>query len=153
MPVYLVQHGQAQPEEADPARPLTPLGREETRRVADLLKRLPLEVHQIRHSGKLRAEQTAEILALALAPAAGTIVVSGLSPKDDVRPVAGQLGHEPHAIMLVGHLPFLARLAALLVTGDPDRPVVQFRYSATVCLEPGADGRFLVAWIATPDMA
>ena len=60
--------------------------------------------------------------------------------------------------MLVGHLPFLTRLAALLVTGDPDRPVVQFRYSAVVCLEPmdqatTQDGRFLVAWIATPDMA
>jgi phosphohistidine phosphatase len=153
MPLYLVQHGQAQPKEVDPTRPLTALGELETRRVAGLVGRLHLELHQIRHSGKVRALQTAEILATALRPPAGVIAVPGLEPDDDVRPVAAQLGREPHPIMIVGHLPFVARLAAQLVAGDPERPVVQVRHSAVICLVPGAGDRWLVAWIATPEMA
>jgi len=54
--------------------------------------------------------------------------------------------------MLVGHLPFLKRLAGLLVTGDSDCPVVQLRNASVVCVTREGD-RWLVAWILTPEMA
>ena len=108
MYVYLVQHGEAEPKDIDPARPLTELGRQAVARVAATAARLDLEVVQIQHSGKTRAEQTAAILGQALAPPGGVVAVSGLAPKDDVRPVAGALAEASHPVMLVGHLPFLA---------------------------------------------
>lgn len=152
MRVYLVQHGAAQPKDVDPARPLTERGRQETGHVAALAARLDLGVHQIRHSGKTRAGQTAAILGEALSPAGGVVATSGLAPLDDVRPLAKTLARESEPFMLVGHLPFLARLAGLLLTGDPDRPVVAFRNSGIVCLAR-EDDRWLVAWTLTPELA
>lgn len=152
MKIYLVQHGEAEPESVDPARPLTAQGRQDVQQVAAFAARLGLEVEQIRHSGKTRAEQTAEILGEALSPADGVVTVSGLAPNDNVRPVAEALAREAQPVMLVGHLPFLARLAGLLVTGNLDRSVVQFRNAGIVCLARQED-RWLIAWIVTPEMA
>jgi phosphohistidine phosphatase len=151
MQVYLVQHGQAVAKDADPTRPLTAQGRQEVEQVAAFAARLGLEVGQIRHSGKARAEQTAAIMGKALAPPEGVVAVSNLAPKDDVAPVAEALARESQPVMLVGHLPFLSRLAGLLVTGNPERPVVQFRNAAIICLTQAED-RWLVAWILTPEM-
>ena len=111
-----------------------------------------LQVHQIRHSGKTRAEQTASILGEALSPLGGVVAVPGLAPNDDVHPVANALAAESQPVILVGHLPFLARLAGLLLTGDADRPVVQFHNAGIVCLVREKDV-WHVAWILTPEMA
>ena len=60
------------------------------------------------HSGKLRAEPTAEILADYLMPAKGaTASRRGLGFDDDVRPLAESLAATDHRLMIVGHLPFL----------------------------------------------
>jgi hypothetical protein len=40
----------------------------------------------------------------------------------------------------------------LLLTGDPEHTVIQFRNSAIVCLVIEEDGWF-VTWILTPEMA
>jgi phosphohistidine phosphatase len=109
MKVYLVQHGEAKPKSVDPTRPLTERGRREAQHVAAFAERLGLEVRQIRHSGKTRAEQTAAILGEALSPPDGVAAASGLAPLDDVQSVADALAQEPQPVMLVGHLPFLAR--------------------------------------------
>ncbi|UCC65192.1 MAG: histidine phosphatase family protein, partial [Anaerolineae bacterium] len=101
MQLYLVQHGQAHPKEIEPERSLTERGRQETRRVAALAARLDLDLYQIRHSGKTRALQTADILGQALTPSGGVVAVSGLAPKDDVRPIADALAGEPGPLMLV----------------------------------------------------
>jgi phosphohistidine phosphatase len=150
--IYLVQHGEAEPESVDPARPLSERGRGDVQCVAARAGRLALEVQQIRHSGKTRAEQTAALFADALSPPDGVVSVSGLAPKDDVVPVANALAGESRPVMLVGHLPFLERLISCLVTGDAERPVVRFRNGGVVCLER-KDAGWLVAWILTPEMA
>jgi phosphohistidine phosphatase len=150
--VYLVQHGEAAPKDVDPERPLTDRGREEVADVAALASRLDLEVARIRHSGKTRAEQTAAVLAEAMAPVEGVEAASGLAPNDAVAPVAEALASAPRPLMLVGHLPFLGRLAGVLVCGDPERPPVRFRNAAIVCLARDA-GLWQVAWILTPEMA
>jgi phosphohistidine phosphatase len=151
MHLYLVQHGEAEPKSIDPARPLTTRGRQEAEQVAAFAARLDLEVGQIRHSGKTRAEQTAAILGEMLSPPGGVVSVAGLAPKDDVVPVAEALGRESQPVMVVGHLPFLDRLAGFLVTGNPDYSVVRFHNAGIVCLALG-EGRWLVDWILTPEM-
>src|SRR6516225_11720817 len=127
MELYLVQHGEAKPESEEPERPLTDRGAETVRRMAAWAAQVGLKVDQIRHSGKRRAEQTAALLGERLNPAQGVIAVDGLQPNDDVRPVAEAIQAEPAAVMLVGHLPHLSRLANLLLTGDPDSTVLRFQ--------------------------
>jgi phosphohistidine phosphatase len=152
MNVYLVQHGEAKAESVDPARPLSDQGRADVGRVAAAAARLGVEVHQIRHSYKTRAEQTAVILGEALSPPGGVVPAPGLAPRDGVHPVAEMLPHEPGPLMLVGHLPFMERLAGLLVTGEAACPVIRFCKGGIVCLVR-QEGRWMVDWVLTPAMA
>ncbi|HXF06550.1 MAG TPA: phosphohistidine phosphatase SixA [Blastocatellia bacterium] len=151
MELYLVQHGEARSEAEDPERSLTERGQKDVERIAAWASRAGLRVSQIRHSGKRRAEQTATILANYLKPPAGTIVMTGLAPHDDVFPLATALRQETEPLMLVGHLPFLSRLASLLLVGEPDRPLVRFRMGGIVCLEREHD-QWSLAWIVPPDL-
>jgi phosphohistidine phosphatase len=151
MELYLVQHGEAKSKAEDPQRPLTERGREEVQRVAAFTAKAGLKVNQIRHSSKRRAEETASILAEHLSPAEGVLAVPGLAPIDDVRPIAKALQRETAPLMLVGHLPFVDRLAGLLVTGAPDRSVVRFRMGGIVCLE-GAGDDWAVKWVVRPEL-
>lgn len=152
MRVYLVQHAEAMSEEQDPDRPLTDLGRKHTEWVAELAAKLDVEVEQIRHSGKTRARQTAEILGEALKSGDGVVAVSGLGPLDDVEPVAEELGKASGSLMLVGHLPFMERLAGHLLTGDAHQPVIDFTNAGIVCLERKVE-RWQTMWIVTPEIA
>jgi phosphohistidine phosphatase len=150
--IYLVQHGEAKPEAQDPTRPLTDRGREEVQRVAERATALGIQVAEIRHSGKLRARQTAEIFAAALSPSRGMREMEGLAPADNPGKAraAIELAREP--LMLVGHLPHLSRLASLLLVGDPGREIIRFRNGAIVCLVQ-AEGRWLLQWVLTPELA
>lgn len=152
MRVYLVQHAEAMSEQQDPDRPLTDLGRQHTEWSGDLAARLGVEVEQIRHSGKTRARQTAEILGEALSPTGGVVAVSGLAPLDDVEPVAAELDQASRPVMLVGHLPFMERLAGRLLTGDAHQPVIDFNNAGIVCLKK-EDKRWQATWIVTPQIA
>jgi len=153
MKLYLVQHGEAAAKTENPDRPLTRQGRQDVKRVAVFLHKAGIEVHQIRHSGKRRAEETAAILAEQLVPPGGTALLPGLGPDDDVRRVAELLNRETRPLMLVGHRPFMDRLASLLVAGSPDRSVVQFRPGGVVCLEQEHKTRaWSLAWAVTPEL-
>jgi phosphohistidine phosphatase len=150
--VYLVQHAEAMSEEQHPDRPLNDLGREHAAWVADVAAELSVEVEQIRHSGKARAQETAQIMGDALAPAEGVVAVSGLAPLDDVEPVAEEIDQADQPLMLVGHLPFMERLAGYVLTGDAREPVIDFTNAGIVCLEK-KDGRWQATWILTPRIA
>ena len=71
MELFLVQHGHAMAKTDDPLRPLTPDGAEAVERIGVWAHEASLSIRQILHSGKLRAEQTAQILANHLNPAEG----------------------------------------------------------------------------------
>ena len=153
MKLYLVQHGEAVPKSEDPERPLTDQGRDDVTRVAAFARRAGVDVHQIRHSGKRRAKETAAILAQHLQPADGIVALPGLAPKDDVRRVAELLSRETRPLMFVGHRPFMDRLAGLLVAGDSERTAVRFQKGGVVCLERDPKSRLWAAlWIVTPDL-
>ena len=87
MRVYLVQHGESRPEEEDPQRRLTDEGVRNVQNVARFLRPLGLKLETIWHSGKHRAQQTAEILAGAVSTSQGMRQRNGLAAKDPVAPV------------------------------------------------------------------
>jgi phosphohistidine phosphatase len=138
--VYLVRHGQAVPGVVDPARPLTESGRQSVEEMAGWAVAAGIHVEQILHSGKLRAEQTAEILAGHLKPSQATAATDGLRPNDDVAYAEDLILTRRGPLMLVGHLPNLGRLASHLVLGDADRPLVELATAAVVTLVRREDG-------------
>jgi len=54
--------------------------------------------------------------------------------------------------MIVGHLPFLEKLASFLVCGDERAKAVMFRYSAVACLDRNESGRWAVDRVIKPEM-
>jgi len=153
MKLYLIQHGEAKSEAEDPARSLTTKGEEEARRISAAARSLTICPSKVYHSGKLRSKQTAEIIAGALkTPDVLVLPVQGLNPNDDVRPWADRISRETEDLMLVGHLPFLEKLASLLLCGDENARVVLFRYCGVICLDQKEDGRWAVRWILLPEM-
>ncbi|HEY7349169.1 MAG TPA: phosphohistidine phosphatase SixA [Ktedonobacterales bacterium] len=159
MMLYLMQHAQAESGEVDAQRPLSQEGRAAVGRVAARAAQLSLPVEYIYHSGKLRARQTAEVLAAALHLESRAEELDGLGPKDRAEPLARWLRVEAQkemvgGVALVSHLPLLDRLASLLVTGDEDIGVVVIQYAALVALAPKGDGKhFAVQWLLTPELA
>ena len=152
MEIYLVQHGEAKSKTEDSGKSLTEQGEQDVRKVATWAAKNGLLVNQIRHSGKLRAEQTAKILRDHLTPPEGVIAVSGMSPSDDVRPMSEVLQNESRPVMVVGHLPFLSRLASYLLINDPEQTIIKFRMGGIVSLTSEED-QWTVAWIVTPALS
>jgi phosphohistidine phosphatase len=152
--LYLTQHGEAKSEKEDPDRSLTTMGEEEARRVSRVAGKLNIRPSKVFHSGKTRAKQTAEIIVSGLKISDTTIeAVQGLNPNDDVKPWAERISKETEDLMIVGHLPFLDKLASLLLCGNENAQVIMFRYGAIVCLHQKEDKKWAVRWILTPEMA
>lgn len=148
MNIYLVRHGEAVSEKLDPERPLTASGREAVERVAGMAATKNVTVTAIFHSGMLRARQTAEILAQSLQPALGVQQLSGLLPQDDPAIAKAELEAAENPIMLVGHLPHLNRLLALLIKGDDESQVMELPPAAMVCCSDETS-KWKISWTLT----
>ncbi len=152
MLLYLVQHAEAKKEEEDPERGLTDKGFRDIARTAIYAQERGLTVDTIYHSGKKRALQTAQMLADHLKPAKGIVQVDGLAPMDDPAIWAKRLAEMSESVILVGHLPSMAKLAGLLLCGDREKMFVDFKMAGIVCLKSTDDGRWLLEWMFVPEM-
>ena len=149
MDFYLVRHGEAASEAQERARPLTQGGRETVEQVARSASAKQIQVAAVFHSGILRAKQTADILASHLCPPAGAHTMSGLLPDDDPMIARAELEAAQQSIVLVGHLPHINRLAALLASGNADREVVNFTPATMVCFSY-EKSQWNIAWVLVP---
>ncbi len=152
MKLYLIQHGEATQEEVDPARPLTVQGKRDVQRVASFLKSAGIGPLTIRHSGKTRAKQTAEIVASRLGPECQIMESKNLSPNDPIRMVAEEISRMTGDLMIVGHLPFLGKLTSFLLTGSESKNVIAFRMGGVACLQRKDDRTWQVAWMMIPQL-
>ena len=150
MALYLIQHGKSLPKDQDPDQGLSAEGIAETQRIANAAKDDGVAVSQIRHSAKTRARQTAEIFGGALNPKQGIREVSGIKPLDDVAEYAANID-PAEDIMLVGHLPFMQRMTAFLITESIDKPVFKFQNSGIVCLDKDPETQaWVILWALMP---
>lgn len=150
MKLYLARHGHATTKEESADRPLSDAGRKDVSRVADILGQMGVSVDRVIHSGKPRAQQTAEILARSVLPGSALDISPDLNPHDPVEPWVERLSMPGEDIMLVGHLPFMGKLASRLVTGSEEPIVVRFDAGSVVCLEGSDDGKWTVVATANP---
>ncbi|HEX9549143.1 MAG TPA: phosphohistidine phosphatase SixA [Acidimicrobiales bacterium] len=151
MRLYLVQHGQAKSEDEDPERPLTDRGVEDVTRVArHAVEQLGVRVARVVHSGKTRAHQTAVVWGGVLE--ADVEQADALAPNDDPTVWVQRLDAAADDLMLVGHLPHLARLAGLLLPGVAERAMIRFRQGGLVGLERTHEG-WVISVVLPPDGA
>ncbi|GAK55539.1 putative phosphohistidine phosphatase, SixA [Candidatus Vecturithrix granuli] len=151
MYVYLMQHGEAMSEEQHPERPLTERGRADVERIARMLAGAHIQLAEMWHSGKCRAEQSAAIAAKYLTVRGSVKAVEGLHPNDPVEPIAEALQQYADPVFIVGHLPFLSRLTSFLVGGDTQKSIVRFQMGGVVCLTSQEDS-WQIAWMLIPSL-
>lgn len=154
MRLYLIQHGEAVAKEVHPDRPLTDSGRDDVRCVGALLAGAGVRVSRIINSGKVRARQTAEILASTVAPGLTVEnVTSGLAPNDSTDWLTAAIDQWTGDTMAVGHLPFMGRMVSRLVAGSEEAGIVDFRPATVVCVERDEAGAgWTIAWMVRPEL-
>jgi phosphohistidine phosphatase len=153
MEIYLIQHAESKSKEEDPERPLTDKGRNDTEKVASYARNhADIDIKIIFHSGKLRAIQTAEILAKFINPSEGFRESDGLEPMADPDIWAERISTSKGNIMLVGHLPHLGKLAGVLLNADESKNVVNFQNSGMVKLVQAEDGIWMMYWMIVPSI-
>ena len=150
--LYLVQHGDAKKEEEDPSRPLSVRGIEDVKKITSFLSRLDIPIDEVLHSGKLRARQTAEIIADSLNITKGVSETEGLAPLNEPILWAEKLKTKTHSLMLVGHLPHLGKLSSFLLSGNKEKSIIAFKMGGVVCMKRDDSGTWTLQWMITPEI-
>lgn len=145
--LYLMRHAHAVSEDEDPQRPLSEKGREQVQAVAAFFfGHNGIEVERIWHSPLLRARETADAFCDALNITGSRREIDGLLPYDDIRGVARRLSGFGYPLLVVGHEPHLGRLTSMLVCGNVDQEIVDFKKGAIVCLERESRKSHTILW-------
>ncbi|NVB84056.1 MAG: hypothetical protein HOV81_37115 [Kofleriaceae bacterium] len=123
MDVFLIRHADAIDETLDlrdPMRHLTAHGRAQATALGDRLRWLDCMPTNIWTSHLVRAVQTAELVATALAATVPIEVVPGLAPGQPTRTVLAALEALPAdaVVLLVGHEPGMSAIGTLLLGKD-----------------------------------
>jgi len=149
--LYFVQHGEALAKHVDPDRPLSEAGRSDVEQLAVFLA-AQIDVSRIMHSGKTRAQQTAGIIAESLKGESCIEVFNGINPDDPVEAFAQQLDDWNEDLLVVGHLPFMDRLVAYLLTGSAAESIVSYAPGSIVCLASTAEESWRLHWMMRPEL-
>ncbi len=152
MRLYLVQHGEAVAKEIDADRPLSEQGKLEVSCIADFLNRAGIRLSTIFHSGKTRARQTAEIIAAVIAPDNKVSELPDINPNDAVDPLINRLEGWQEETMIVGHLPFMAKLVSRLVITEEGRIITAYQPGSVVCLSRDGADHWQIQWMIRPEL-
>lgn len=147
MKIYLVRHGDYDPN--SPEKKLSEQGQRDIHKVGQVLKQAGIFVDQIWHSSKARSEQTAKLLAEQINPNAQLSAKDFLNPEDEIVTMQKELSSNTGDLMVVGHLPFLAKLASALIAGDENTTTVDFQTGSVLLLEKAPNG-WLIDWMVIP---
>ena len=118
---YLVRHGDALSATDRSRATAVPAGREEVDRLARMALDRNVQVGEICHSGIRRARETAEILASYLMPPRRCAAMLGFVAGRRSGARQSRVGLVDEPVMWVGHLPYMNRLAGLLVAAPEQR--------------------------------
>ena len=129
MRLYIVRHAKAVQGEPDEARELTPAGEERARKLGKRLAAEGVRPGVILTSPLVRARQTADVLAKALA--ATVEIDERLAPGATAEAVREAIAGRGDTVMTVGHQPDCGLIAAELTGGPPP----EFRTAGVVAVD------------------
>lgn len=153
MKLYCVRHAEAESSPEDKQRRLSEKGVEDVTKIACFLQRYDTHVNDLMHSDKLRAIQTAEILAAHLKVDQITERGLLLDAQAPIDVAVEEIKLLTDNTMLVGHLPFMHKLvSALVVHNENYFPIVKFPPATVVCLESVEDQRWVISWVLQPQL-
>lgn len=155
MKLYLVQHADAVSKEEHPDRPLSKKGLNDAVNMAAFLNGAEVTVDEIVHSGKLRAEETANVLARTVWAGKKPSELAGLGPNDSTDHLCNTVMVAGGDLMVVGHMPFMGRMAAKCLSGTETGALFKFEPGSVACFErqdEGATNHWSLNWFMRPSM-
>ncbi len=75
-----------------------------------------------------------------------------MAPLDDPEIWVGRIVKMDEDFLLVGHLPHLGRLAAILMCGDKEKSVINFQMGGAVRLRRMETSQWAVDWMVVPEI-
>jgi phosphohistidine phosphatase len=76
----------------------------------------------------------------------------GLAPNDDITAIKDELVTAQQDTMIVSHMPFVSKLASLLLTGREFADTVAFRQGGIVALSSSEENQWQIEWMVIPDL-
>lgn len=152
MILYLAQHGAAVDKSINPERPLNPDGIDDVERVAAAVAAAGVAPARILHSGKARAEETADIFGRYLPGADRPAAVAGIDPMDPVEDFAHQVAAWDDDVLICGHQPFMGRLVSHLLCADATTITVDYVPGAITALSRDDSGLWRLCWFIRPEL-
>lgn len=152
MKVYLMRHGDYAEKDSDLHSHLSKAGELQVKRIGDFLLSKDVKIAHFFHSGKLRAQQTAELLAKKIHYKGMIEERSGLHPFDLVSPIASEINQADQDVFYIGHMPFMGKLVAKLVTDNEGYDIIFFKTATLVCLEKIVDSTWVIKWVVNPEV-
>ena len=151
MKLYLMRHGEAEGlfDGDEPA--LTAIGKAEVNRIGEALSSMDIQPDHIYQSGKLRARQTAEIVKSKIRVDILISKIEGLKPNDPVSTFVGNLKDFKENILIVGHLPFIAKLTSYLLAETESDLMIAFKPASVACLEYAKSSGWKLHWFISPE--
>jgi phosphohistidine phosphatase len=122
MLVVLIHHADALGPAIDPLQPLSETGLAQAEALAGQARERGVAPKIIWHSGKLRARQTAEWFLRRCNPMAEFRAARGLLPADPPMWIHDAILLEDRDVLVVGHMPNVARLAERFGATEPLPP-------------------------------
>jgi phosphohistidine phosphatase len=147
--LYILQHGEAVAKEIDPERPLSEHGKRDIRILARHMQNMDVQLGNVFHSGKLRAEQSARLIAATLSPEIQPVQTEGLNPNDDPAVIIGDIEQMNENILIASHMPFVSRLCSTLLTGTTEAEFASVP-GTLFCLEKAED-KWRLSYMLRPD--
>ena len=147
-----MQHGDALPKSIDPERPLSEKGIDDVRGIASFLRNADIVLDKIIHSGKKRAEETADIMSKALSCTNGISISDSINPNDDVSSFINNLDKNLEVMLVVSHLPFVNKLVSHLCCANENNAIVDYLPGSIVCIEGGEDVDWRICWMLRPEL-
>ena len=151
MKLYLIQHGEAVSKDVDPDRPLSQEGKKDVKNIAKFLKKSGISVSKILHSGKTRALQTAEILVQIILNNGHIEAIDDIGPNDSIEDFIETIPTLETNTMIVGHLPFMAKLVTSLAADYEDPPLISYQPGSVVCMAQDDNHNWQIQWMIRPD--
>lgn len=152
MKLYLARHGEYIAHGIHQLGSLSEKGKNDIEQLATFLQSSHIKVAKIFHSGKARAEETAQLLTKAFICSSPIALSAGMNPEDDVSAFAEVVNTWDEDVLLVGHLPFMGRLVGKLLVNNEDKEIVVFQPGSLVCLERMNHIKWVIHWMLNPEI-
>lgn len=149
MKLYIMRHGEAAQTSHSSEQLLTRNGHAGIENLAERLKNKNCHLAQVFHSGKARAQQTAEIVCNALCPDATPRTLDNIKPGDDPAAILPIINGWNEDSLITSHLPFIPNLITLLTATNAHLNSINYEPGTFICLEKN-NNVWEIKWVDVP---